>query len=427
MCLLLFFTICYACGSDDVITPEPQLNILEKLNQIEDITVEEITSVDHFERLFKIMIKQPVDHNVPDGAFFHQKIFLGHVDEEQPVVFETEGYSRTDHKTRELSPLLGINQLTVEHRYFGESKPGVNDWQYLDIWQAANDHHRIVELFKPIYSESWISSGVSKGGDAAIFHRRFFPTDVDATVAYVAPILFQQYDERFLDYYETVGNASCRNKIKQYQRSMLTKIDSFPDIFDAYVKSVGDFGSATTFSLSYKDIIYHAIREDYMFEFWSSEIESCETIPDSNASLQAHFDHFRNVFDVFLFFSDYGVEFWTPYAYQALTELGNYAFDVSHLTDLEQPIPPLVTFNVRPTFEPSVMADIDNWIKNSSYNMIFIYGEDDPWTVAEVNINPSNSLIKIVNPATKHGTRISDLSSFDQDNIINSLNEWMAD
>ena len=45
--------------------------------------------------------------------------------------------------------MLQTNCLSVTHRYFPDARPSpAADWQYLDIWQAAQDHHRIVQLFK---------------------------------------------------------------------------------------------------------------------------------------------------------------------------------------------------------------------------------------------------------------------------------------
>jgi hypothetical protein len=402
------------------------LDILGKLDSIEGISAIELEAVDHFERLFEIKFLQPIDHSNPSSGNFEQKIFLGHVGEDSPVVFETEGYAREKHRTRELAPLLNCNQIAVEHRYFGKSVPDPFNWKYLDVWQAANDHHKIVEVFKVLYPGSWVSSGASKGGDAAIFHRRFFPEDVNATVAYVAPILLEQHDTRFLDYYNSQGDELCREKMKQFQRNILIKLDSMPDLFHAYVKSVGDYGDATRFSLGYKNIIYHATRKDYAFEFWSSETEDCSTIPGDNATAQELFNHFVGVFDVFLFFSDWGAKFWTPYSYQALTELGNYAYDVSHLEDLTLDIPPLVKFDVATDFDASVMADIQSWLNTSASQMVFIYGEQDPWTVAAVDDPVSDENLKIINPDTKHGTRLETLSSSNRQLVLDKLNEWMS-
>ena len=415
------------CKQDDeTIVPDTPKDLLEQLRAIEGAFVAEINAGDHFQRLFEIHLEQPVDHRVPNGATFRQKLYLGHVDASRPVAFETEGYSRDEHKTRELSDFLFINQLTVEHRYFGSSVPEPVDWRFLNIWQTAQDHHRIVTLFKDIYPTAWVSSGASKGGDAAIFHRRFFPDDVQATVAYVAPILFEERDHRFLEFYQTAGDSACRERMKKYQRNMLMKLDSFPPLFDDYVNFVNDnFDTDFRFSIPYQSIVYSAIREDYMFEFWSSETESCATIPGDDASIQELFDHFVSVFNIFLFFSDYGVEFWTPWYYQAKTELGNYAIDDVHLQDLVMPFDPWVGFPIPTNFDPTVMADIDQWIKTSSERMIFIYGADDPWTVAAIGHPGSENVITVVNPGTKHGTRISDLSSADQDRLRDKLESWL--
>lgn len=415
-----------ACNKD-----ENALNgsgdILVELQSIDGLTIKEIPVEDHFERLFEIRIDQPVDHNQPNGLTFSQKLYLGHIASDLPMVFETEGYERSNHKTREISELLNTNQLTVEHRFFGESKPEPLDWNYLNIWQAASDHHRIVELFKNIYSSSWISSGVSKGGDAAIFHRRFFPEDVVATVAYVAPILFEQQDQRFLTYFDQVGSELCREKLATYQRNMLLNIDSFTPLFEQYIADVNSkYNTDFTFSLPFKDIVYHSIREDYLFEFWSSESENCLTIPNADATLEQLFDHFVSVFNIFLFFSDYGVDFWTPWLYQSKTEMGNYAFDVGHLQDLTQDLEPLVSFSASTDFDPSIMIDIDNWVNSNNSNIIFIYGEEDPWTVAAFDPPPSENVFRIINPGTKHQTRISDLSSSNQSLVLEKINSWLG-
>ena len=411
-----------SCDESDPVAGD----ILLQLQTIPGATVTELTTEDHFNRLFEIWLEQPVDHNAPNGATFLQKLYVGHVDVTLPVSFETEGYARSSHRTRELAPWLGINQLTVEHRYYGESVPSPIEWPLLDVWQAANDHHRVVELFKEIYEGKWVSSGASKGGDCAVFHRRFFPGDVDATLVYGAPILFEQNDSRYLDYYNTAGDAECRQKMKNYQREMLMHMDEFDALFEDYVEFVNtNFGVNFQFTLPWRDIVYHSIREDYAFEFWSSDWEDCSTIPEEDATLQQLFDHYVGVFDIFLFFSDYGVDFWTPYVYQALTELGNYAWDLDHLEDLEADVEPLVEYNVPTEFNPGVMADIDQWVRTSIDNAIFIYGYDDPWRVAEFNLPASDNVFKYLNPFTKHSTRIADLPTTYQNEIRNNLEDWL--
>ena len=81
--------------------------------------------------------------------------------------------------------MFGMLRRSV--RTVNRSAPASMDWSKLDIWQAATDHHRLVTALKPLYPARWISTGASKGGMASVYHRRFYPADVTATIAYVAP------------------------------------------------------------------------------------------------------------------------------------------------------------------------------------------------------------------------------------------------
>src|SRR4029453_18614710 len=89
------------------------------------------------------------------------------------------------------------NQPPPGHRYFEPSRPDQTDWSFDSIRQSATDEHRIIEQLKSIYTARWLTTGHSKGGMTAVYHRRFFPDDVDATVAYVAPISFSRADDRY--------------------------------------------------------------------------------------------------------------------------------------------------------------------------------------------------------------------------------------
>ena len=161
-----------------------------------------------YPRAFQLDITQPVDHDHPYGPTFTQRAYLSHASLSTPMVFAPAGYGTTPQSGQELAGILQTNCLSVTHRYFPDARPENPDWQYLNIWQAAQDHHRIVTLFKEIYQGKWISTGASKGGKTAVFHRRFFPDDVDATVAYVAPFLLSPEDERF-DFEKSTASSSA--------------------------------------------------------------------------------------------------------------------------------------------------------------------------------------------------------------------------
>ena len=141
-----------------------------------------------FEKARLVWFKQPIDHNHPEKGYFRQRVWVSHRAINAPVVMVTEGYAAPRNYTTELARLLEANQIIVEHRYFDKSVPANMDWKYLTVEQAANDHHRIIQFFQQLYTGKWATTGISKGGQTTIFHRAFFPNDVDVSVPYVAPI-----------------------------------------------------------------------------------------------------------------------------------------------------------------------------------------------------------------------------------------------
>ena len=135
-----------------------------------------------FEHAWLLWVEQPLDHDDPGKGNFRQRVWLSHRSDGAPVVMVNEGYMAPRNYTSELAGILEANQVIVEHRYFGQSVPDSIDWNHLTIEQSARDHHRIVEMLKPFYDGKWVNSGISKGGQAAMIHRAFFPDDVDVTV-----------------------------------------------------------------------------------------------------------------------------------------------------------------------------------------------------------------------------------------------------
>ncbi len=127
-------------------------------------------------------------------------------DESLPMVFGPSGYAVISRSGQELSGILQCNLLTVTHRFFQGARPDPVNREYLTIEQAAADHHHIVSLLKDIYKGPWISSGASKSGQTVLFHKRFWPDDIDATVAYVdfyEPYVYQALTETGYPAYAT--------------------------------------------------------------------------------------------------------------------------------------------------------------------------------------------------------------------------------
>ena len=98
----------------------------------------------------------------------------------------------------------------ARHRFFDQSVPeGGIPWENLTIKQAADDQHEIIQAIRQkIYPASkWISTGISKGGQTTIFHRYFYPADVDISVPYVAPLNLEYVDPRLDKFLNRLGTA----------------------------------------------------------------------------------------------------------------------------------------------------------------------------------------------------------------------------
>src|SRR4051794_6565711 len=175
-------------------------DILAQLKAIPGMQVTEKPSTLPGYRWFWLEYRQPVDHRNPRGQWFEQRIMLQHKASDRPMVLYTSGYDTPEVMfTSEPTALVDGNQISVEHRYFTPSRPEPTDWTKDTIWQAATDEHRLIGALKTIYEGRWISTGASKGGMTAVYHKRFYPRDVDGSVVYVAPNDVNNNDDRAYD------------------------------------------------------------------------------------------------------------------------------------------------------------------------------------------------------------------------------------
>ena len=180
---------------------------------------------DHFTKRFKIVLDQPLDHGNLDAGTFKHYIYLSHVDVEMPTIFVTEGYNARP-RTYELSKIFKGNQVQVEYRFYGNSRPDSIPWQYLTNDQAVEDYHKLITKLRRLYKGKWISTGISKGGETVLIHKSKYPWDVEVAVAYVAPLIHTVEDPRTQAHIYTVGSDECRAKIESFQRLVLENRES---------------------------------------------------------------------------------------------------------------------------------------------------------------------------------------------------------
>ena len=123
-------------------------------------------------------------------ALSYRKLISFFAGQDRPTVFNTcgDGFFVPWHSVLHLVGSMNANAVVVEHRYYGDSKVN-NDprWDHLTIEQAAADHHAIFQALKPLLPGKWISTGLSKDGETAVFYRYLYPEDTDVTVAFCSP------------------------------------------------------------------------------------------------------------------------------------------------------------------------------------------------------------------------------------------------
>jgi hypothetical protein len=377
-----------------------------------------------YSEIYEIFIDQPVDHNNPEGDHFIQKIYIGHFDEELPVVVQLAGYSLTYSRYNELADILKCNKIQVEHRYFGESAPDNVQWEYLTVEQAAKDHHHIISLLKNIYKGKWISSGISKGGQTTMFHRYFFNDDVDVSITYVAPLNIAEEDPRIYHFLDNVGTKECRDKMIQFQREVLRREDEMLDLFLDDTKKSG-----YTYSIGSDRLIFEFVVLEYTFAFWQWQNNNCDEIPDTSASNKDLFNHLKRN-SPFSYFSDQGIAPIAPFFYQAYSEIGYYSYDISPLKDLLREVKDpsskiFIPNNSNPIFDCSLMQNINSWIQKHGNNMIFIYGGNDTWSATAVELTGETNSIKMVKEGGSHRTRINSFSDYEKKIIYSTLEDWL--
>ncbi|MET7481063.1 S28 family serine protease [Streptomyces sp. NPDC005648] len=366
-------------------------------------------------RFFVLNYTQPVDHRDPSKGTFQQRITVLHKGVDRPTVFYTGGYNvSTNPGRREPTQIVDGNQVSMEYRFFTPSRPSPADWSKLDIWQAASDQHRIFGALKAIYPRNWIATGGSKGGMTATYYERFYPKDMDGVVAYVAPNdVVNDEDSAYDRFFTRVGTKECRDRLNAVQREALVRREPLEKKYAAYAAENG-YTFTTVGSL---DRAYEAVVLDYVWGFWQySLLSDCDTVPANAAT--ATDDEIWNSVDTisgFSFYTDQGLEPYTPYYYQAGTQLGAPTIHFPYIEKKYvrygyQPPRNFVPRSIPMRFQPWVMRDVDTWVTHHARHMLYVYGQNDPWGAERFRVGKgAKDSYVFTAPGLNHGANVAGL------------------
>ncbi|MBU2554440.1 MAG: hypothetical protein KKF98_08290 [Bacteroidetes bacterium] len=150
----IFLAVFWLISVSSEVVGQPLQDRLEVLKQQYPFSYTKLETNYAFSEKYLISFTQSLDYQGSVTDTFTQRVVISHRDFSSPVVFITEGYDA--HSTLkkdfeyELTRYLNANQVCVEHRYFGESKPDSMVWKNLTTENAATDHHRIAMFVKEI-------------------------------------------------------------------------------------------------------------------------------------------------------------------------------------------------------------------------------------------------------------------------------------
>ncbi|MFE9254694.1 aminopeptidase [Streptomyces sp. NPDC006879] len=364
-------------------------------------------------RFFVLNYTQPIDHRHPRRGTFKQRITLLHKDTNRPTVFFTSGYHvNTNPRRSEPTTIIDGNQLSMEYRFFTPSRPDPANWSKLDIWQAASDQHRLFGALKKLYKKNWLSTGGSKGGMTATYYERFYPKDMDGVVAYVAPNDVNNKEDSAYDrFFTKVGTKECRDKLNGVQREALVRREPLEA---RYAKYAAD-NSYTFETIGSLDKAYEAVVSDYTWAFWQySLVSDCASIPVAKTATDQQIWDTVDAISGFSFYTDQGLEPYTPYYYQAGTQLGSPDIKLPHLDGLSrygyQPPRNFVPAAIPMKFKPWAMRDVDTWVRHNARHMLFVYGQNDPWGAERFRLGRgAKDSFVLTAPGANHGANVAGL------------------
>lgn len=399
---------------------------------------------------YQLFIEQPIDHKNPAIGTFKQKVILFHHNYSNPMLLVTEGYvSRGAHPNynNELSGLFNTNMIEVEHRYFNESIPFMQkdrtiteetlNWDYMTALNAAADLHRVNMLFKKLYTGKWIATGISKGGQTAMFYTTYYPNDIDISVPYVGPLCKAAEDGRHEPFLATfVGTEKDRKILQDFQTEFLKRRDRIQPMMEEL---------SAKMNYRYRmplEAIYDYCVLEFPFAFWQWGYKT-DIVPNPQKATD------KEMFDFLINTSgpDYFAEGGStaPFFVQAAKELGYYGYDTKPfkglltIKDAEGYLKKIfLPQSQQFKFDKYLYKDIKSFLDTASSKMLFVYGEYDPWSavmpVAPVKNEKlkakgkgRNTMYLFVDPAGSHRARIKTLPDSLQKKAVSVIKEWLEE
>ncbi len=426
---ILFFSICQS------------QNIEEHLKQL--FGEKNVTAVDSsaFKEFYRVKVPQAINHDNASSQTFDQQVLIGYKAKNAVTVLQTEGYAipefQKDIKYKsELAEMLNANQVIVEHRFFGNSIPDSTSRKFLTYKHASEDYHVLKQKLQTIFTGKWVTTGVSKSGDAALAYRYFYPKDVSATVVFGICLTTSEEDLRFQNFIKQKRTTDEGQKINKAQIYLLqNKVNLMPvfkEILENEKQDLSKWDLETLYDYGVLDL------EVSFWQYYKSyEDLRSDIIPMVDSEMKINQFKFATNLDKFedklVFYSAFmtlgGItKKMKSHYYQAFSQGGYYGYDETpFLKYLKLKDYPLKVFAGEPTtFDPSFRQGEKKWTETEMEHVIFINGENDPWSVAKINPSKDRDNIQIIAKDANHTLKLNGLPINDLAAVKTKLNDWIG-
>jgi hypothetical protein len=428
----LLLSLVAACGDnfdapiEEVETPAAptcnEADLPNTLAALEGVTAATETPCGDFvvgtPRCFLVQFDQAIAHDRDDSKRFSQRLFLIHRGCDRANLVADWGYSNDDFFDDELGALYQTNSLWIEHRYQGESIPEAVDWDWtaLTIKNGATDMHEVITAFRKHYGGRFVTTGASKGGITATYHKYFFSNDVDGSIPYVAPASRERIDPLYQAYLDTQLPSPCAQNVRNAQVAALTSRRPM---------MLAELGAlAPGFEALYLEYIVGS----FDWAFWQYYgVSLCNRIPTDATPDESFWNFFASISGISNVAGpatrddeqSYGALY-----YEWLTEQG-FALQVgAHVAPLivEPEAKSTMEENFAaqfpgvplPAYDGAVTANVRRWARNHADDLLLIYGQFDPWSggAMEASIRPTSARFFV--PGATHGAQITALEPADE-------------
>lgn len=397
--------------------------------------------------------RQLVDHEDPSKGTFKQQVVLTFVGADAPTILHTQGYDlmsgKTDHNHNRLDSIeapdllwklskdngqdfkFDLNCVQVEYRYHGFSLPegDRNSFKYLDSWQQSQDLHAIVtDLKKALITGDgkWLSTGVSKNGmttaQYAYFDEQYGWNDIDLYVPFVAPIPSQREDLRIGTYMITQSSKEVLPALEKAYKTLVNDQAVADATIAANAKVYQEKGwdpmpadSALLLTLSKVMMNLFGVQSYGDFATWTKLIPTEKSTPEEYAKffmLDEDNESIRRKTA-----AARGPLAWRqdPFQVQIPIDQGNIGYDYTWfldgklLTDSDKQYLKNLMEKSKKSKSIELQVNLLKNLETTKKKLIFVYGEDDPWTGAAIPDPTNPNVKKYIIP---HGTHNDEFDQY---------------